>query len=74
MLKKLGYPVTEATVLAVTGRDNPGQLAKIAGAFVKATISIDYIYATAAVSDSEALVIIHMSDLPAGEQILRANG
>ena len=74
LLTKLGYQVTEATVLAVTILDNPGQLAKITGAFGKAKINIDYIYATAAVSGSEALVIIHVSDLPAGEQVLRANG
>lgn len=74
VLTTLGYPVTEATVLAVTVLDNPGQLAKITSAFGKAKINIDYIYATAAVSGSEALTIIHLSDLPAGEKVLRANG
>ena len=74
LLTVLGYQVTEATVLAVTVLDNPGQLAKITGAFGKAKINIDYMYATAAVTGSEALVIIHLSDLPAGEKVLRAIG
>ena len=74
ILVKLGYSVTEATVLAVTILDNPGQLAKITGALGKAKINIDYMYATAAVSGSEALVIIHLSDLPAGEKVLRTFG
>ena len=74
LLTVLGYQVTEATVLAVTVLDNPGQLAKITGAFGTAKINIDYMYATAAVTGSEALVIIHLSDLPAGEKVLRALG
>ena len=74
ILVKLGYPVTEATVLAVTILDNPGQLAKMTGALGKAKINIDYMYATAAVSGSEALVVMHPSDLPASEQVLRTFG
>jgi len=74
VLEKLGYRVAEAAVLAVTVLDHPGQLAKMTGAFGKAKINIDYMYATAAVSGSEALVIIHLSDLPAGEKVLRSIG
>ena len=73
-LEKLGYQVTEASVLVVTVLDNPGQLAKITGAFGRAKLNIDYMYATAAVSGSEALAVIHLSDLPAGEKVLRSIG
>lgn len=74
LLRKLGYDVSETTVLAVTIADRPGQLAKLATALGRAGVNIEYMYATAAQMEHEALVAIHLSDLAAGERALRAAG
>src|SRR2546428_720595 len=73
-LAKLGYGVTETVVLAVTITDRPGQLAKLATTLGRAKVNIEYMYATAAQMQHEALVAIHLSDLAAGERALRAAG
>lgn len=73
-LEKIGYQVADAAVLAVTILDQPGQLAKITSAFGKAKVNIDYMYATAAATGAEALVVFHLSDSVAGEKALRAAG
>lgn len=74
LLSKLGYPVTETTMLAVTITDRPGQLAKVASTLGRAGVNIEYMYATAAQMDREALVAIHVSDLEKGEKALKAAG
>src|SRR5881396_2935718 len=74
VLEKLGYNVTETELLAVTITDRPGQLAKLATTLGRAKVNIEYMYATAAQMDHEALVAIHLSDLTAGERALRAAG
>src|SRR5207247_1950887 len=73
-LEKLGYSVTETVLLAVTITDRPGQLAKLATTLGRAKVNIEYMYATAAQMQHEALVAIHLSDLAAGERALRAAG
>ena len=74
LLEKLGYQVTETTLLAVTITDRPGQLAKLATTLGKAGVNIEYMYATAAQMDHEALVAIHISDLVKGGRALKAAG
>jgi hypothetical protein len=74
VLEKLGYPVTETTVLAVTITDRSGQLARLTTALARAKVNIEYMYATAAQMEQEVLVAIHPSDLAAGERALRAAG
>jgi hypothetical protein len=74
VLHKLGYNVTETAVLAVTITDRPGQLAKLATTLGRAGVNIEYMYATAAQMDHEALVAIHLSDLAKGEKALKAAG
>ena len=73
-LAKLGYIATETNVLAVTVTDRPGQLAKLSTTLGRAGVNIEYMYATAAQMDREALVIIHVSDLQAGARALRIAG
>lgn len=73
-LEKLGYQVSESAVLAVTILDQPGQLARITGTLGKAKVNIDYMYATAAANDAEALVVLHLSDVATAEKALRAAG
>jgi hypothetical protein len=74
ILKKLGYQTTETTVLAVTVLDRPGQLVQVTSAFAKAKVNIEYMYATAVGQGAEALVVLHLSDLAAGERALKALG
>ena len=74
LLEKLGYNVTETTLLAVTITDRPGQLAKLANTLSRAGVNIEYMYATAAQMEHEALVAIHVSDLMKGEGALKAAG
>jgi hypothetical protein len=72
VLEKLGYNVTETTVLGMTISDKPGQLAHIAGVFSNAHVNIDYIYASAVAYDQQAMVIVHVPDPEAAEKALRA--
>ena len=74
LLEKLGYNVTETNVLAVTIADRPGQLAKLTKTLGRAGVNIEYMYATAAQMEHEALVAIHLSDLVKGERALRSAG
>jgi hypothetical protein len=71
-LAKLKYQVTEADVLGVTILDKPGLIARVAGAFGKAKVNINYMYATAAVSGREAMVIFQLSDHAKGVRALKA--
>lgn len=73
-LEKLNYSVSEATVLAVTVADKPGQLARISSVFARQGINIDYMYASACAGGKQALVIFHVSDLAAAERVLKAEG
>ena len=74
LLTQHGLAVTETTLLAVTITDRPGQLAKLSTALGRAGVNIEYMYATAAQMDHEALVAIHVSDLVKGERALKAAG
>jgi hypothetical protein len=71
VLEILGYNVTESTVLGVTISDKPGQLARIAAAFSKSRVNIDYMYATAAACDQPAMVIVHAAETSAAKKALR---
>ncbi|HUJ09111.1 MAG TPA: ACT domain-containing protein [Verrucomicrobiae bacterium] len=72
VLEKLKYQVAEADVLGVTILDKPGLLAQVAAAFGKAKVNINYMYATAAVSGQEAMVMFQVSDLSRGVRALKA--
>ena len=61
-------------MLAVTIADRPGQLAKLASILGRAGVNIEYMYATAAQMDHEALVAIHVSDRVKGERALKSAG
>src|SRR2546426_428909 len=74
LLENLGYQVPKPAVLAVTITDRPGQLAKLTTTLGRAGVNIEYMYATAAQMDNEALVAIHVSDLVKGERALKSGG
>jgi hypothetical protein len=71
-LEKLGYNVTETSVLGITISDKPGQLARIAAVFSKSRVNIDYMYASAVAYDQQAMLIVHVPDTDAAEKVLRA--
>lgn len=71
-LEKLGYQATESDVLGVTIIDQPGLLARLTSVFGKAKVNINYMYATAAVSGHEAMVILQLSDIDKGVRALKA--
>jgi hypothetical protein len=70
-LEKLGYNVTESSVLGITISDKPGKLAHIAAVFSKARVNIDYMYASAVAYDQPAMLIVHVPDTDAAEKALR---
>lgn len=61
LLKRLGHPVTETSVLGLKLADAPGRLAAATVALAKARVNINYLYATSA-GVPKALVILHTSD------------
>jgi hypothetical protein len=69
-LEKLGYNVTESSVLGITISDKPGQLAHIAAVLSKARVNIDYMYASAVAYDQQAMLIVHVADTDAAEKAL----
>ena len=71
-LERLGYNVTESTVLGLTVSDKPGQLARIASIFSKAHVNLEYMYGSAVAYDQQAMVVVRVADADAAEKALRA--
>jgi hypothetical protein len=61
VLRRLGHPVTETSVLALELADSPGRLAAVASALARARVNINYLYATSS-GGPRALVALHVSD------------
>ncbi len=74
VLRQAGYSVRETPVLAVCVKDRPGGLSEILELLFQADISVEYLYSFVRSTGEYALVIFHLSDLPAGEKLLRGNG
>ena len=70
-LEKLGYNVTESTVLGITISDKPGELARIASLFSKAHVNIEYMYASAVAYDQPGMVIVHVANADLAKKALR---
>ena len=71
VLRRRGLDVGETKVLCIPAKDQPGSLARIADALGDAKINIDYLYATAGHPQSEALIIVHVSDVRKAVKALR---
>jgi hypothetical protein len=71
ILRRKGLDVGETKVLCIPAQDKPGTLAHIADALGGAKVNIDYLYATSGSSESEALIIAHVSDARKAIKALR---
>ena len=74
VLRDAGYSVRETNVLAVCIKDQPGGLASVLDTLVESDISVEYLYSFVRSTGEYALVIFHLSDLAAGEKVLRDKG
>ena len=71
MLRRKGLDVGETKVLCIPAKDQPGALAQVADALGHAKINMDYLYATAGNRESEALIVVHVSDVRKAVKALR---
>jgi hypothetical protein len=62
VLRRKGLDVGETKVLCIPAKDQPGALARVTDVLGDAKINIDYLYATAGNSQSEVLIVAHVSD------------
>jgi len=72
LLGDAGVLVVESDVLAVTLRNRPGALAKVAQRLASAKVNIEYAYAAVAPTQGESMVIIRPSGLKKAMKVLRA--
>lgn len=70
ILQKSGLTAKLTSVLAVTVKDRPGDLAEQIEKLAEASINIEYMYAFAAVNDKDAHVALKVDDVIKAEQIL----
>lgn len=70
ILRKAGLTAKLTSVLAVTVKDRPGDLAEQIEKLAEASINIEYMYAFAAVNDKDAHVALKVDDVVKAEQIL----
>jgi hypothetical protein len=71
VLRRKGLDVGETKVLCIPAKDQPGALARVADALGDAKINIDYLYATGGRPPSEALIVVHVSDVRKAAKALR---
>jgi hypothetical protein len=71
VLRRRGLDVGETKVLCIPATEGPGVLAHVADALGTAKVNIDYLYATAGNSQSDAIMIAHVSDTQRAIRALR---
>ena len=71
VLRRKGLDVGETKVLCIPAQDKPGALADVADALGGAKVNIDYLYATAGSSQSETMIVVHVSDTRKAIKALR---
>src|SRR5271169_6642290 len=71
VLRRRGLDVGETKVLCIPAKDQPGALARIADALGDAKVNIDYLYATSGSSQTEAIIVAHVSDVRKAAKSLR---
>ncbi len=62
VLRRRGLDVGETKVLCIPAIEGPGAIARVADALGTAKVNIDYLYATAGSSNSNAIIVAHVSD------------
>jgi hypothetical protein len=71
VLRRRGLDVGETKVLCIPGTEGPGAIARVADALGTAKVNIDYLYATAGSSQSDAIIVAHVSDARRAIKALR---
>jgi hypothetical protein len=62
VLRRRGLDVGETKVLCIPATEGPGAIARVADALGTTKVNIDYLYATAGSSNSNAIIVAHVSD------------
>lgn len=73
-LKNEQYSVKMSTVLAVELKDEPGSLNSMLNLLKDEGIGLNYIYSFVLQAKYEPWMIMHVSDMDKGEEVLRKNG
>jgi len=76
VLEAAGYAVRQSTVLVVVIEDRPGELARALGILADEGVNVEYLYAFAAPTRGEALVVMRVLDdvLERSISLLQASG
>jgi len=74
ILREEGFTVTTSSVLAIAIEDTAGSLSVALDALNEKEIGVDYIYAFVGKTQSKALVIFRVEDIPAATTVLTDAG
>lgn len=74
ILKDAGFTVSSSPVLAIAIEDTAGSLSIALDALDAKAIGVDYIYAFVGKTQSKALVIFRVEDIPAATKVLTEAG
>jgi hypothetical protein len=73
-LAAAGFTTRDTEVLAAEISDTPGALSGLMELFQRAKVNIEYLYASLEGGQGKAVVIFKLSDLDAGQRIVKENG
>ncbi len=71
VLRRKSCDVGEAKVICVSTTDRPGALAEVTNALGRASINIDYLYATGGTPAGDTLLVLHVSDTKKALKLLK---
>lgn len=74
ILRDAGFTVNSSPVLAIAIEDTAGSLSRALDALNEKQIGVDYIYAFVGKTQTKALVIFRVEDIPAATEVLSAAG
>ena len=74
VLRDAGFTVNSSPVLAIAIEDTAGSLSTALDALNEKQIGVDYIYAFVGKTQTKALVIFRVEDIPAATAVLTAAG
>jgi hypothetical protein len=73
-LNAAGFTTRDTEVLVAEISDTPGALARLMELFRQTKVNIEYLYASLEGAQGKAVVIFKLSDLDAGQKIVKENG
>lgn len=71
VLEARGYVYTEEKVLAVKVADRPGSLGKVMRKLAEKGVNVEYAYGSIARGETQALIVLGVSDLEAATAVVR---